>query len=115
MRTAIVLAGSLLFVSSALAAEPTGGAESKPIILAAVKVYTSEAAGVDGKVARVIGAETQVLEGSLEGFGAIGLAQLPTAPEVSTRQAARSTARVAKEAQIAEGSLEKFGATGLPQ
>ena len=55
MRAAIVLAGSLLVVSSAFAAESTSGAASKPIILAA--------------------AETQVSEGSLEKFGATGLPQ----------------------------------------
>lgn len=109
MRTAIVLAGSLLFASSALVAEP------KPIVLAVAKISTSEAVGVVDKVARVSEAETQVLEGSLEGFGATGLAQFLTEPEVFTSPTAKVASKVAKETQMAEGSLEKFGATGLPQ
>jgi len=109
MRTAIVLAGSLLFASSALVAEP------KPIVLAVAKISTSEAVAFVEKVARVSEAETQVLEGSLEGFGATGLAQFLTVADVSTSQTAKVASSVAKETHVAEGSLEKFGATGLPQ
>src|SRR5258706_1934973 len=86
MRAAIVLAGTLLFFSSALLADSTGGAASKPILLAVAKVSSSQAAGtVETKVARVAELETQVSEGRLEKFGATGLPQLLVAATVSTR------------------------------
>jgi len=116
MRAAIVLAGTLAFFSSALLADSTGGAASKPILLAVAKVSSSQAAGtVETKVARVAELETQVSEGSLEKFGATGLPQLLVAATVSTSQAVRKAGSVTKEAQMPEGSLEKFNATGLPQ
>jgi len=109
MRATIVLAGSLLFVSSALAADST-------ILLAVANVSSSQAAGtVEMNAARVAAIETQVSEGSLENFGATGLPQLAVAVKVSANQAVRNAAKVSKEAQISEGSLEKFNATGLAQ
>ena len=54
MRAAIVLAGTLLFFSSALFADSTGGAASKPILVAVANVSSSQAAGtVEMKAARV--------------------------------------------------------------
>jgi hypothetical protein len=108
MRATIVLAGSLLFVSSALAADST-------MLLAVANVSSSQAGTFEMKVARVAEFETQVSEGSLEKFGATGLPQLLVAAKVSTSQAVRKAAGVTKEAQMPEGSLEKFNATGLAQ
>ena len=42
MRAAIVLAGTLLFFSSALLADSTGGVASKPILLAVANVSSSQ-------------------------------------------------------------------------
>ena len=115
MRAAIVLAGTLLFFSSALFADSTGGAASKPILVAVANVSSSQAAGtVEMKAARVAGVETQVMEGSLEKFGATGLPQVVVVAKVST-SAVRKAAGATKEAQMPEGSLEKFNATGLAQ
>ena len=111
MRAAIVLAGTLLFFSSTLFADSTGGAASKPILVAVAKVSSSQAAGtVEMKAARVAAVETRVMEGSLEQFGATGLPQV-----VIVGKAVRKTVSVTKEAQMPEGSLEKFNATGLAQ
>ena len=111
MRAAIVLAGTLLFFSSALFADSTGGAASKPILVAVANVSSSQAAGtVEMKAARVAGVETQVMEGSLEKFGATGLPQV-----VVVGKAVRKAASVTKETEMPEGSLEKFSATGLAQ
>ena len=114
MRAAIVLAGTLLFFSSALLADSTGGVASKPILLAVATVSSSQGT-VEMKAARVSEIETQVSEGSLEEFGATGLPQLLVAATVSTSRTAGETARVSKEAQMPEGSLEKFNATGLAE
>src|SRR5712664_1683298 len=85
MRAAIVLAGTLLFFSSALFADSTGGMASKPILVAVANVSSSEAAGtVEMKAARVAEVETQVMEGSLESFGATGLPELVVVAMVST-------------------------------
>ena len=111
MRAAIVLAGTLLFFSSALFADSTGGMASKPILVAVANVSSSQAAGtVEMKAARVAEVETQVLEGSLESFGATGLPQV-----VVVGKAVRKAASVTKENEMPEGSLEKFNATGLAQ
>ncbi len=116
MRAAIVLAGTLLFFSSALFADSTGGVASKPILVAVANVSSSQAAGtVEMKAARVASAETQVLEGSLEKFGATGLPELLVVATVSTGEAARKAVSVTKETEMPEGSLEKFSATGLAQ
>jgi hypothetical protein len=116
MRAAIVLAGTLLFFSSALFAASTGGAASKPILVAVANVSSSQAAGtVEMKAARVAAVETQVTEGVLEQFGATGLPELLVVAMVSTGQAVRKAVSVTKEAQMPEGSLEKFNATGLAQ
>ncbi len=116
MRAAIVLAGTLLFFSSALFADSTGGVASKPILVAVAKVSSSQAAGtVEMKAARVAEVETQVLEGSLEQFGATGLPQVVVVATVSTGRAVRKAASVTKETEMPEGSLEKFSATGLAQ
>ncbi len=116
MRAAIVLAGTLVFFSSVLLADSTGGVASKPTLVAVANVSSSQAAGtVEMKAARVAEVETQVLEGSLEKFGATGLPELLVAATVSTSQAVRKAASVTKEAQMPEGSLEKFNATGLAQ
>ena len=116
MRAAIVLAGTLLFFSSALLAGSTGGVASKPILVAVANVSSSQAAGtVEMKAARVSEIETQVSEGSLEKFGATGLPQLLVAATVSTSEAVRKAASVTKETQMPEGSLEKFNATGLAE
>jgi len=115
MRAAIVLAGTLLFFSSALFADSTGGV-SKPILVAVANVSSSQAAGtVEMKAARVAAVETQVLEGSLEKFGATGLPELLVVATVSTGEAARKAVSVTKETEMPEGSLEKFSATGLAQ
>jgi hypothetical protein len=116
MRAAIVLAGNLLFFSSALFADSTGGMASKPILVAVANVSSSQAAGTaEMKTARVAEVETQVIEGSLEKFGATGLPELLVVATVSTGQAARKVVSVTKEAQMPEGSLEKFNASGLAQ
>ena len=116
MRAAIVLAGTLLFFSSALFADSTGGVASKPTLVAVANVSSSQAVGtVEMKAARVAEVETQVLEGSLESFGATGLPQVVVVAKVSTGQAVRKVASVTKETQMPEGSLEKFNATGLAQ
>ena len=86
MRAAIVLAGSLLFVSSAFAAEtqvPEGSLEKfgatglvqETLIVASVS--TRQAARKAPSAAKVtqVTKETQVTEGSLEKFGATGLSQ----------------------------------------
>jgi len=110
MRAAIVLAGTMLFFSSALFADSTGGV-SKPILVAVAKVSSSQAAGtVEMKAARVAAVETQVMESSLEQFGATGLPQV-----VIVGKAVRKAASVTKETEMPEGSLEKFSATGLAQ
>ena len=115
MRAAIVLAGTLLFFSSALFADSTGGVASKPILVAVANVSSSQAARtVEVKAARVAEVETQVLEGSLEKFGATGLPQVVVVAKAST-SAVRKAAGATKEAQMPEGSLEKFNATGLAQ
>ena len=114
MRAAIVLAGTLMFFSSALLADSTGGVASKPILLAVANVSSSQGI-LEMKAARVSEIETQVSEGSLEKFGATGLPQLMVAATVSTSQAVRKTASVTKEAQMPEGSLEKFNSSGLAQ
>ena len=85
MRAAIVLAGSLLFFSSAFAAEtqvPEGSLEmfgatglvQEVVIVASVS--TRQAAGkAPSPVKTQVTKETQVTEGSLEKFGATGLSQ----------------------------------------
>jgi hypothetical protein len=116
MRAAIVLAGTLLFFSSALFADSTGAVASKPILVAVANVSSSQAAGtVEMKAARVAEVETQVLEGSLEQFGATGLPELLVVAKVSASRAVRKAASVTKETEMPEGSLEKFSATGLAQ
>ena len=116
MRAAIVLAGTLLFFSSALFADSTGGAASKPILVAVANVSSSQAAGtVEMKATRVAAIETQVMEGSLEQFGATGLPQAVVVATVSTGRAVRKAASATKETEMPEGSLEKFSATGLAQ
>ena len=67
------------------------------------------------KAARVAAVETQVMEGSLEQFGATGLPQVVVVATVSTGRAVRKAASVTKETEMPEGSLEKFSATGLAQ
>src|SRR5437870_12855511 len=90
MRAAIVLAGTLLFFSSALFADSTGGVASKPILVAVANVSSSQAAGtVEMKAGRVASAENQVLEGRLEEFGARGLSELLVVATVSTGGVAR--------------------------
>jgi hypothetical protein len=79
MRAAIVLAGSLLFVSHAFAAETqisegsleSFGATGLLQEVTVAKAPTSQAAR---KAPRTV-KETQVSRGSLEKFGATGLAQ----------------------------------------
>src|SRR2546427_2238140 len=116
IRAVIVVAGTLLLFSSALFAGSTGGAESKHVLGAVANVSSSQAVGtVEMKAARVAEVETQVLEGSLESFGATGLPQVVVVAKVSTGQAVRKVASVTKETQMPEGSLEKFNATGLAQ
>jgi len=116
MRAAIILAGTLMFFSSALFADSTGGV-SKPVLVAVANVSSSQAAGtVEMKAARVAAVETQVMEGSLEQFGATGLPQVVVVATVSTGRAVRKAASsVTKETEMPEGSLEKFSATGLAQ
>src|SRR2546428_14117879 len=76
MRAAIVLAGTLLFFSSALFADSTGGAASKPTLVAVANVSSSQAAGnVEKKGAPVAPGENQGKEGGLGNFGAQGLPQ----------------------------------------
>src|SRR2546426_4742205 len=95
MRAAIVLAGTLLFFSSALFADSTGGAASKPILVAVANVSSSQAAGtVEMKAARAAEVETQVLEGSLEQVGARGLPQVVVAATGSTGPAGKKTANL---------------------
>ena len=117
MRAAIILAGTLMFFSSALFADSTGGVASKPILVAVANVSSSQAAEtVEMKAARVAAVETQVMEGSLEQFGATGLPQVVVVATVSTGRAVRKAASsVTKETEMPEGSLEKFSATGLAQ
>src|SRR5437899_13076585 len=88
MRAAIVLAGTLLFFSSALFADSTGGAASKPILLAVANVSSSQAAGtVEMKAVRVAEVETQVAAGSPEKFDATGLPQVVLVSTVSPGRA----------------------------
>src|SRR3989442_13815573 len=109
MRAAIVLAGTLLFFSSALFADSTGGAASKPILVAVANVSSSQAAGTgEMKAARVAEGETQVLEGSLEQFGATGLPQGVGVATGSPGRAGRKGASVKKETEEPEGGLEKL-------
>src|SRR2546428_9092312 len=75
MRAAIVLAGTLLFFSSALFADSTGGAASKPVLVAVAKVSSSQAAGnLAMNAVRGAADGTHVKEGSLEPLGGTGFA-----------------------------------------
>src|SRR3989442_12663295 len=105
MRAAIVLAGTLLFFSSALFADSTGGVASKPILVAVANVSSSQAAGtVEMKAARVAEVETQGLEGSLESFGATGLPQVVVVAKGSPGPGGRKAATRTKGNQKPEGS-----------
>ena len=74
MRTTIVLASCFVISYSVLAAEPQHTAKMKPVVVALAAVPAHKVVAVR-QAASSATAETPMVEGSLEKFGATGLPQ----------------------------------------
>lgn len=79
MRATIVLAGCFLISASSFAAEQQPAAKLKPVVVALATTPTAHQSAARkaaaSQVTRGAAIETPVAEGSLEKFGATGLAQ----------------------------------------